>query len=342
MFFASDNGAPVHPQVMAAMASANSGNAMPYGNDPVTRAAEEDLRHLFDAPEAVVCFTGSGTSANALALATLSRPWSGIWCHPLAHVNTDECGAPEFYTDGAKMLEIPGPEGRITPEGLAAAIASRGVTVHTVQASVLSLSNLTETGLHYTLAELAALCRIAQDAGYRVHLDGARLGNALAACNGDPAALVRETGIDILSFGGAKGGMMTAEAVIAFDPAVGQELALRRKRAGHLTSKMRYIGAQFSGWLRDGLWLDLARDANARAAELRAGLGERALLLPGAQGNIVFADLSEEACTRAAAAGAQFYRSRTIAARDGRRGVRLVTSWATTPEEVARFVELVL
>lgn len=340
MFFASDNGAPTHPAVMAEMLAANAGNAMPYGNDEVTRAAADDIRAALGAPDAGVFLTGSGTAANALALAVLAKPWSGIWCHPLAHVNTDECGAPEFFTAGAKMLTIPGPDGKITPDGLRAAIASRGATLHTVQAEVLSLSNLTETGSHYSADEIADLVTIAKAAGYRVHLDGARLGNALVASNAGLRRMVTETGVDVLSFGGAKGGMMNAEAVVLFDPDLAWEFELRRKRAGQLTSKMRFMGAQFRAWLKDDLWLDLARTANARAERLRQGLGEARLCAAGT-GNIVFADLSDAEAEAARAEGALFYASRTVYGREGRLSSRLVCSYATTEAEVDRFLAIV-
>lgn len=340
LFFASDNGAPVHPKVMQAMADANRGMAMPYGNDPLTAAAARQIRDLFEAPEAAVHFVGSGTAANALSLALLSPAWGGVYCHPLAHINNDECGAPEFFTAGAKLLPVPGAEGRIDPDALRATLAGMSTSVHTVQGAALSLTNLTEIGTAYEAAQVAALAGIARAAGLGVHLDGSRLANALAATGASPAEMTWKAGIDVLSLGGAKGGMMNAEAVVIFDPAKAREFELRRKRAGQLTSKMRFHAAQFQGWLDEGLWLDLGRHANAMAERMRQGLGPDRLLAAGT-GNIVFADIPEAAQDRLRARGALFYNSRTVRTREGLPACRMVCSWATHPVDVDAFLEAV-
>lgn len=333
MFFASDNGAPCPPQVMAALAAANEGPAMPYGNDPVTARAVQAVREVLEAPEAAVYFVATGTAANALALATLCPPWGAVFCHQIAHVQQDECGAPEFFS-GAKLLTVPGDHGRMDPAALDAAIRGQGVrVVHSVQPGAVTLTNVSEAGTILTPGDTAALVRVAHAHGLPVHLDGARFANAVAATGATPAELTWKAGVDALSFGGTKGGLLGAEAVVFFDPARAWEFELRRKRGGHLFSKNRYLAAQFAGWLPGGLWLDMAAQANAMAARLASGL----IGLPGTglvhpvQANIVFATLPQAMHDRLKAAGARYYDM-------GGGKARLVTSWATTEAEVDAFL----
>ena len=333
MFFASDNGAPCPPQVMAALAAANQGPAMPYGNDPETLRAADMIRAVPEAPQAAVYFVATGTAANALALATLCPPWGAVFCHEGAHVQQDECGAPEFFS-GAKLLTVPGAHGRMTPDALEAAIRGQGVrVVHSVQPGAVTVTDVTEAGTLYTPGQIAALARVAHDHGLPLHLDGARFANAVAATGASPAELTWKAGVDALSFGGTKGGLLGAEAVVFFDPARAWEFELRRKRGGHLFSKNRYLAAQFTGWLEGGLWLDLARHANAMAARLAEGLGHipGAALVHPAEANILFATLPAAAHDRLKAAGARYYDM-------GGGKARLVTSWATTTDEVDRFL----
>lgn len=335
MFFASDNGAPCPPQVMAALMRANEGTAMPYGNDPLSARVAGMIRDVLEAPEAAVYLVSTGTAANALALATLCPPWGAVFCHEGAHVQQDECGAPEFYS-GAKLLTVPGDHGRMDPGALDAAIRGQGVrVVHSVQPGAVTITDVTEAGTIYTAGQIAALASVAHAHGLPVHLDGARFANAVAATNASPADLTWRAGVDVLSFGGTKGGLMGAEAVVFFDPARAWEFELRRKRGGHLPSKHRYLAAQFEGWLPDGLWLDLARHANAMAARMAAGLSRLpgvALIHP-AQANIIFATLPDAAHARLKAAGARYYDM-------GQGKARLVTSWATTEAEVDAFLAL--
>ena len=333
MFFASDNGAPCPPQVMAALAAANEGPAMPYGNDPVTARAVQAVREVLEAPEAAVYFVATGTAANALALATLCPPWGAVFCHQIAHVQQDECGAPEFFS-GAKLLTVPGDHGRMDPTALDAAIRGQGVrVVHSVQPGAVTLTNVSEAGTILTPDDTAALVRVAHAHGLPVHLDGARFANAVAATGATPAELTWKAGVDALSFGGTKGGLLGAEAVVFFDPARAWEFELRRKRGGHLFSKNRYLAAQFAGWLPGGLWLDMAAKANAMAARLASGL----IGLPGTglvhpvQANIVFATLPQAMHDRLKVAGARYYDM-------GGGKARLVTSWATTEAEVDAFL----
>lgn len=333
MFFASDNGAPCPAPVMEALNRANTGPAMPYGNDDYTAAAANRIRELFEAPEAAVHFVATGTVANALALATLTPSWGAIFCHENAHVYHDECGAPEFFSQ-AKLIPVPGENGRMTPEALEAAILSQPKgNVHSIQPGSVTLTDVTEMGTLLTPDRIAPLAAIAKKHDLPVHLDGARFANAVAASGATPAEMTWKSGVDALSFGGTKGGLMGAEAVVFFDPKHSWEFQLRRKRSGHLFSKGRYLAAQFDGWLENGIWLDLARHANAMTARLVAGLSA----IPGAavahpaEANISFITLPAESHARLQAAGAKYYLKPTGLA-------RLVTSWATTEAEVDQFI----
>ncbi len=348
MFFASDNASPVPAEVMAALTRANQGYAMPYGNDAIMDEVRTRIREIFEAPEAAVYLVATGTTANALSLAICCPPWATVFCHRAAHIAEDECGAPEFYTAGAKLTLIDGPHGKITPEALATTIANtaRG-GVHNVQRGMLSLTNITEAGSAYTAAEIAALTRIARDAGLPCHLDGARFANALVATNASPAEMTWKAGIDVLSFGGTKNGLMGVEAVVIFDPAKAWEFELRRKRAGHLFSKHRYLSAQMQAYLTDDLWLSLAGRANDAGQRLASGL--RALpfatLETPPAANLMFATLPRAAHRRAKAAGAAYY---IMSADDALTGpddtpqlARFVTSWCTTNEDVDHFLNLI-
>ncbi len=329
MFFASDNGAPVPPQIMAALARANEGYEVSYGADSATARLRTQIRTLFEAPEAEVHLVTTGTAANALALSLTTAPYAATFCHRHAHIAVAECGAPEFFAGGAKLALIEGDHGRITPDALTEAMQGVGGSVHVTQRGTLSLTNVTEAGTLYQPAEIAALTRIAHDMGCATHLDGARFANALAATGASPADMTWRAGIDMLSLGGTKNGLLAAEAVVLFDPAKAWELELRRKRAGHLVSKMRFVAAQFEAWLEDGLWLDMARTANAMSARLARGLTD----VPGAEiihpveANIIFATLPDAAHARAKEAGAVYYHESGPMA-------RLVSSWSTTTDDV--------
>jgi threonine aldolase len=336
MFFASDNGAPVPAEILAALASANDGPVKGYGADPVTQLAQEMIREAFEAPQAAVHFVATGTAANALSLALLTPPWGAVFCHAEAHVMTDECGAPEMFTAGAKLVGVPGAHGKITPAALTEALGRIGqIGVHSVQPACLTLTNVTEAGTVYAPGEIAALAAVAEAAGLPVHLDGARFANALAATGASPAEMTWKAGVDVLSLGGTKNGLLGAEAVVIFDPPLGWEFELRRKRGGHLFSKMRYLSAQFAGWLDGGLWLRLAADANARMARLAAGLGNAARPLHPVEANIAFVEWAPGTHARLQAAGAVFY---PWTAPEGREVARLVTAWNTTDAEVDAFL----
>lgn len=292
MYFASDNSGPIHPQVMEALSRANEGWAMAYGADALMDQVRDQLRGIFEAPEAAIYLVATGTAANSLALATLCPPYATTFCSPTAHIHEDECNAPEFYSGGAKLTLVPGGD-KMTPEALRASIAgeeTRGV--HGPQRGPVSITQVTERGSVYTLEELQALTAVAQEFDLPVHLDGARFANALVKLGCTPAEMSWKAGVDVLSFGGTKNGLMGAEAVIFFDPAKAWEFELRRKRGAHLFSKHRYLSAQMAGYLQDDLWLTCAQQANANCARLVAGLKEAgAAFLHEPDANMIFAAL---------------------------------------------------
>ncbi|QBX34208.1 low specificity L-threonine aldolase [Paracoccus liaowanqingii] len=338
MNFASDNAYAAHPAVMAALNDANSGAMMGYGADPVTARAQEAMREVLEAPEAVVRFVSTGTAANALVCAQLSPPYGRIYCHDDAHIETSECAAPEFFSHGAKLVTLPGTGGKLAPETLARAIhVGAGVGLNGGLNAMVSITNATEWGTVYTAAEVAALAAVAQGAGLPLHMDGARFSNAVAALGCSAADLTWRAGVDALCFGGTKNGAMAAEAVVFFDPAHAEGFDYRRKQAGHVFSKNRYLAAQMLALATDGLWLDLAGRANAHAQVLgeavQAGGGQ---LLQPVQSNAVFATIRAETHARARAAGAQYYLWPDKSA-EGLDPVplRLVCAWDTPEADVA-------
>ncbi|MBC2834873.1 threonine aldolase family protein [Paragemmobacter straminiformis] len=339
MFFASDNTSGAPAEVMNALLRANEGYDRSYGNDRIMADVTARIRDLFEAPEAAVYLVPTGTAANALAIATLTPPWGAVFCHRHAHIAEDECGAPEFYASGAKLVLVEGAHGRMTPETLAAALATTGASgVHGVQRGMLSLTNVTEAGTLYTPAEIAALTALAKAHGLPCHLDGARFANAIVATKSSPAEMTWRAGIDVLSFGGTKNGLLGVEAVVFFDPAKAWEFELRRKRGGHLFSKHRFLSAQMQAYLADNLWLRLAVHANDMAARLWQGIAAlpHAALTHPSQANIVFANWEAGGHDRLQAAGAIYYDLRPTP--EGRETARMVTSWNTTTDHVDDFV----
>ncbi len=331
MNFLSDTTAPAHPDLLAAMGAANDGFAPSYGADPVSARVRDRLKDLFET-DLDVLFTVSGTASNALALSVLAEPDSMILCHDEAHIQRDERGAPEFFTGGAKLLPLHGAHAKIAPDALVRALSEwPGDFVHATPPQVLSISQLNESGGAYTLDELDALIGPAKEAGLLIHMDGARFSNALAALGCSPAEMSWKRGVDALCLGATKNGALAAEAVILFPPAMDRfaRLQARQKRAGHMLPKMRYVAVQFDAWLKDGLWLELARAANASGRRLADGLAT----LPGCDlahpcdGNEVFIRLSPEVAERLQALGAGFY-----AWPDG--SARFVASWCTTDAEI--------
>ncbi|MXU64238.1 threonine aldolase family protein [Oceanomicrobium pacificus] len=343
MWFTSDNAGPAAPEVMAAVQAANEGFAWSYGEDALMAEVEAQIRDQFEAPDAKVYLVATGSAANSISLACLTPPWGAIYCHPLAHVEIDECGGPEFYTGGAKLVLVDGQDGKMDPDALALKLAAARVPdVHHVQKSTLSLTNVTEMGTLYTPAELGRLTSLAKDAGLRVHLDGARFSNAVAALGCSPAELSWKAGVDMLSFGGTKNGCMGVEAVVLFDPDLAWEFELRRKRGAHLFSKHRFLSAQMAAYLKDGLWLDLAARANRAAARLAAGLGamEDVTLLAPVEANMIFLHLSEARNAAAEAGGVTYYSwpdlTRTPDEKAAPLAARLVCDWSKTDAEIDR------
>lgn len=348
MFFASDNASPVPQQVLDAMAKVNEGYAASYGTDTEMDEVRRLIREIFEAPEAEVYLVATGTSANVLSLATLVQPWQAICCHRNAHIAEDECGSPEFYTGGSKLNLIDGDHGKITPAALEAAIKVQVQGfVHSVQRGALSLTNATESGTVYSPDELKALCDVAKANDMPVHLDGARFANSVVSTGATPAEMSWKAGVDVLSFGGTKNGLMGVEAVILFDPKLAWEFELRRKRGGHLFSKHRYLSAQMLAYLTDGLWLDLAAKANGAAKKLSEGI----LTVPGASlvnptdANAVFASWNRASHRKALEAGAKYYfwgsDGNLDGPDDGLESARLVCSWCTTDQEIDRFLQLI-
>ncbi len=342
MNFASDNTAPASPEIMRAIADANEGAVASYGADPLTARLTAQMRDLFETDLAVYP-VATGTAANALALATLVRPYGAVLCHEEAHVATDEAGAPEFYMGGAKLVTLRSPDGLIAPMQVEAAMA-RAVDggVHHVLPEAVSITQATEWGTVYAAEQVAALGEAARRQGLSLHMDGARFANALIHLGCTPAELTWKAGVDVLSFGATKNGALAAEAVIFFNPALAAGFERRRKRAGQLWSKMRYLSAQLAAYLQDDLWLRNARHANAMAARLAAGLqaAPDIDLVQKVQANELFAAMPEERIEALEAAGAHFYRWIDV---PGIKlpVIRLVTSFRTTEAEVDAFLSLV-
>lgn len=326
--FASDNYAGVCPEAWAAMNEVNAGYAPAYGADPWTAQACDLLRDFF-ATDCQVFFVFNGTAANSLALSSLCRSYHSIVCHELAHIETDECGAPEFYSNGTKILLVPGEHGKVDLEAVAHTVHRRS-DIHYPKPRVLSVSQATELGTVYRPEELAAVGETCRRLGLRLHMDGARFANALAATGAAPQDLTWRAGVDVLSFGGAKCGMAVGEAVIFFDRDLAEEFDYRCKQAGQLASKMRFLAAPWIGLLRDGALLRHAAHANAMATEL----ARRLAAIPGVrvvhpcEANAVFVALDEGRLEALRHRGWQFY---TFI---GTGQARFMCSWSTRPADV--------
>ena len=328
--FASDNTAGVAPEALAAFNAANAGFLPSYGEDAATRAVCDRIRTLFDT-DCDVYFVFNGTAANSLALATLSQSYHSVICADSAHVETDECGAPEFFSNGAKLLTVPARDGKMAPADVLRQIGKR-TDLHHPRPRVVTFAQTTETGSVYTQAEIAALCAVARAHGLRVHMDGARFANAVAALDAHPADLTWRAGVDVLCFGGTKMGLPVGEAVIFFDRALSEEFNWRCKQAGQLASKMRFLAAPWQAMLDGDVWLRHARHANAMAARLAEGLaGVPGVAVRRPPANAVFADLPPALADALFARGWHFYTFIGGTA-------RFMTSWATTPEAVDAFV----
>lgn len=337
--FGSDNVTPAAPAIIAAITAANTGAVHSYGDDPYTQLLQKIASEVFETELAIYPVT-TGTAANALALSTLVPPFGAIYGHETAHIVTDECGAPEFYTGGAKVIGLPTSDGKLTPAQLEAPLQfAKDMGVHHVRPAALSLTQSTEWGTAYTPDEVKALAEAARAHGLGVHMDGSRLANAIAHLECSPAEITWKAGVDVLCVGATKNGAMAAEAVVFFDRARAAEFESRRKRGGHLWSKMRFLSAQLVAYLEDRLWLRNARHANAMATRLGAGLaavpGVR--LVQKAQANELFVEMPERLIEALLADGFEFYRWAAPAGVTGS-VVRLVTSFCTTEQDVDTLV----
>jgi threonine aldolase len=323
MRFFSDNAAPVHPAVLSAMADANVLDTA-YDGDGWSRQLDARFSALFETPVRVV-WVPSGTAANCLALAALCPPHGAIVCHRDAHIQNDEGGAPEFYTHGAKLLLAEGEGAKLTPETIAAVLDATRNDVHQVQPHAISITNATEYGLVYTPDQVAAIGDLARSRKLGLHMDGARFANAVAHLGCAPADVTWRAGVDALSFGFVKNGGMSAEALVFFKPELADATLYRRKRAGLLLSKGRYLAAQLLAMLDGELWLDLARNANAGATLLAEAAGDR--LINPVEANEMF--------LRVTAAEAETLRTKGFDFYDWGPGeARLVTSWNQRPEDI--------
>lgn len=323
MPFMSDNAAPVHPAVWAAMQAADAPQP-PYDGDNLSAAMDDAFSALFGRPCAAM-WVASGTAANCLALAAMVRPYEAVLCHELAHIERDECGAPGFFTHGAKLVLAGGDHAKMTPQTARDRLARVGVGVEHTPVTALSITQASEAGCVYSPGEVAAIGAFAREKGLRFHMDGARFANAVAHLGCSPAAASCEGGVEALSFGFVKNGGMGAEALIFFAPDMVEATRYNRKRAGHLQSKGRYLAAQILAMLKGDLWLDNARRANAAAGEIAAAAGDR--LIHPVQANEVFVALSAGERAALRGAGFAFYDWDETSA-------RFVTAWNSEEAEV--------
>jgi threonine aldolase len=309
MNFRSDNTAGASDKVLAALIAANGGAQAAYGADEMTSRVEKALSQVFEC-EVAAFLVASGTAANSLALACVTPPWGAILCHAESHIAQDECGAPEFFSAGAKIVGLPGMGCKLDPATIVEQLARMPAgSFHNCQPAALSITQATECGMVYSPAEIAALAEVAHGRRLAMHMDGARFANALLTLGCTPAEMTWKSGIDIVSFGATKNGCFAAEAVVFFDKAKAAEMTFRRKRSGHTLSKGRLLAAQMDAYLRDGHWLDLAKHANDAAAQLEQAL----LSLPGVkigwprQANEVFPIIPDAIDQRLRAAGAVYH-----------------------------------
>jgi len=348
MIFTSDNWAGAHPAVAASLTAHSTGFAPAYGTSDLDRKVEQRFNEVFER-EVAVFFVGTGTAANSLALSAVNRPGGVTFCHSEAHVIADECGAPEFFSHGSRLVPVDGMEGKMDPAKLEAQIARfpEGF-VHAGQPMAITLTQATESGTVYTPDEIRAISAIAKAHQLPLHMDGARFANALVALDLTPAQMTADLGVDIVSFGGTKNGCWCAEALVFLDPAMAKQTPFIRKRAAHLFSKSRFIAAQFDAYFENGLWLDIARHANAMSARLQSGIAasSNSRLAWQSPANETFPIVSKALAKQLAAKGAMFYewtapRSAAHLVGSDETMLRLVTSFATTRENVDQFIDMV-
>lgn len=328
MRFYSDNTAPACPEIFAAIAEANHGSAKAYGDDDLSLQLDAAFSAFFG-KEVKVFAVATGTAANSLSLATLSPPYGAIFAHEQAHIYVHEAGATEFFSGGARIVTVPGDAGKITPETLAESLDRNPASAHSVQPAGLSLSQATEVGTSYAPAEIAALTELARRRNLKVHMDGARFANSVEFLGCAPADVTWKAGVDVLSFGATKNGAMGAEAVVFFDTDLVKDFELRRKRAGHLLSKSRYVSAQLLAYLKDDLWRRNAARSNGLARKIGAAAGQ-ALLYP-VESNQVFLNLGAAGKKRLRDAGFEFHDWGS----ESSGFARFVVSWDQAESDVA-------
>ena len=334
MNFASDNTTGASPEIIEAIVKANSGSAMPYGDDVHTAIVTEMIQELFE-KEATVFLVSTGTAANAIAISSLTQSYGSILCHWNSHIYEDECGAPEFYTGGAKLIPLSGKFGKINSKTLEEH-GKRGLgDVHMVQPSAVSITQTTEVGTVYSINEVSEIGEFCKLNNLKLHMDGARFANAIANLKCSPAEITWKVGVDVLSFGASKNGALASEAVIFFDTAMKEEFEFRRKRGGHLFSKMRFLACQMEAYLKNELWLRNARHANKMATHLGDGLKKIKSLefLNPVESNMLFPKIPTHIKEALFNAGFEFYDNRWE-----KNVARLVTAFNTKPEDVAKLI----
>jgi threonine aldolase len=323
MRFFSDNAASVHPAVLEALATANNVDTA-YDGDALSQALDARFSQLFETP-VVALWVATGTAANALALAALCPPYRGVVCHHDAHIQNDEAGAPEFYAGGGKLLLADGPGAKLTPDALTARLDAIVNDVHRTQAAAVSITNATEYGRTYSAYDVAAIGALAKARALRLHMDGARFANAVVYSGDSPADLTWRAGVDALSFGFVKNGGLSAEALILFDTSLAEEIRIRRKRAGHLSSKGRYLAVQLHALLDEDRWLANARAANAGASIVAEAASDR--LIHPVEANEIFLEMAPAQATQLRAQGFDFYDW-------AENEVRFVVSWDQPQGEI--------
>jgi threonine aldolase len=329
--FASDNYAGICPEAWAAMAEANEGHEPAYGADIWTTRASDAFRNLFETP-CEVFFAFNGTAANSLALASLCQSYHSVICSDAAHVETDECGAPEFFSNGSKLLIFTSPDGKLTPEGVRS-IATKRSDIHFPKPRVVTITQPTEMGQVYSLDEIRAISSVCRELGLRLHMDGSRFANACASLGCSPADMTWRAGVDVLCFGGTKNGMAAGEAVIFFDPKLAEDFDYRCKQAGQLASKMRFLSAPWVRMLEGGSWLRNAEHANSCARRLRDSVATipAVELMFNVDANAVFLRMPAPMMEALRGLGWQFY---TFIGG----GARFMFAWDSSP---ARLDELI-
>ena len=336
MNFCSDNATGVSPEIMAAIAAANCGAVMSYGDDEYTQRLQVKFSDLFET-SVTVFPVATGSAANALAIAVMTPPYGAVYCHAESHINVDECGAPEFFTGGGKLVTVTGNHAKIEAETLGKMLDRAGAgVVHHVQPAAVSITQATEAGTVYNPAEISQISEVVRAHNLHLHMDGARFANAVVSLGCSPADVTWRAGVDILSFGATKNGAMAAEAVVFFDRELANTFPFYRKRSGHLFSKMRFLSAQLEAYITDDLWLKNAAHANNMAAKLAQGLAgvEGANFCHRVEANEIFIQLPESVITAVLAEGFLFYRWDKCT-------VRLVTAFNTLEADVVALVEAV-